>query len=109
MDDDDGREPGDTDGLAAAMRAWRRRHPHATLTEIEQEVDRQWRGVRADLVATLAQTDGAPAGRCSVCGGVLTRRGARARTLRTDGDQPLVLGRAYLTCSVCGHGLFPPG
>ena len=78
------------------------RHPRATLTAIEQELDRQWRRVRADLVASLALAGAGEPGACPRCCGPLTRRGQRARTLRTDGDEPIVLQRAYNSFAASG-------
>lgn len=97
------------DDIAAAMRHWRQAHPHATLTEIERELDRQWRAVRADLLADVARARGDDVGVCPTCGTALVRRGEHERTLRTDGDQAITLSRAYAWCPVCHAGLFPPG
>ena len=94
--------------LAADLRAWRRAHPDATLTEIERALDARLAPARADLLAQLAMDVPEDAERCSECGGRLTREGTRTRTLRTQGDAPLDLTRAYLRCPVCEAGLFPP-
>lgn len=89
------------------VRVWRRAHPEATLTEIERELDSRLHTVRAALLIEVAG-DGVAADRCPACGGPLIRRGARSRTLTTQGDAPLPLTRFYATCPACGHGLFPP-
>ncbi|HEX5503942.1 MAG TPA: hypothetical protein VFW96_15055 [Thermomicrobiales bacterium] len=39
----------------AGLRGWRADHPTATFAAIEAELDRQWSGVRAQLLAELAQ------------------------------------------------------
>lgn len=107
MSDTDGDRPG-LEHLGAFMQAWRAQHPQATLTEIEVELDHQMRRIRAEVLAATATT--APAvGTCPQCGAALTGRGTRTRTLLTDGDEPLILSRAYATCPACGSGLFPPG
>ena len=103
-----GEQPG-AEAIAVVMRQWRVAHPHATLTEIEQELDRQWRTLRAALLGQLAPRGVEDLGACSTCGAAMIRRGQQTRTLRTDGDQSLVLRRAYASCPVCGHGVFPPG
>jgi len=94
--------------VEADLRAWHADRPDATLAEIEAALDARLREARAVLLADLAR--GAPGGarRCPACGGRLVRRGERTRTLRTHGEAPLALARAYLTCSACGAGLFPP-
>lgn len=90
------------------VRAWRRAHPRATLTEIELELDTRLRAARAALLAEVAVDVEADDVRCPTCGGPLVTRGQRARTLVTDGDATLPLTRAYATCPACGTGLFPP-
>ena len=91
------------------VRAWRRAHPAATLTEIEVALDARLREARAGLLADLAGDAVADAEeRCPDCGDRLARRGSRTRTLRTQGEASLPLTRSYLTCSACGAGLFPP-
>jgi hypothetical protein len=94
--------------LAAEVRAWRRAHPEATLTEIEQVLDARLHAARAALLAEVAADAPEEPARCPDCGGRLARRGARTRTLRTTGDAPLELSRSYLSCPACGAGLFPP-
>lgn len=108
MRDADGERPG-LEQLSAFMQQWRRPHPQATLTEIETELDRQMRHIRAALLAETATVTGDDVGTCPQCRTALVRRGERARTLLTDGDEPLTLARTYATCPACGHGLFPPG
>ena len=94
--------------IASSMRQWRAEHQHATLTEIEREVDRQLDAVRADLVRELAVA-GATVAVCPDCGAPLVQRGTRERTLITEGDEPLTFQRIYASCPACGSGLFPPG
>lgn len=95
--------------LGAVMRDWRQQHPQATLTEIEAELDRQMRQIRAALLAETATPVSDDAGVCPQCGTALVRRGERERTLLTDGDEPLTFSRTYASCPACGSGLFPPG
>jgi hypothetical protein len=92
----------------ADLRRWRRAHPDATLTEIEQALDARLDAARAGLLAELAGDVPEDEERCPGCGERLARRGVRTRTLRTAGDAPLELTRAYLTCPACGAGLSPP-
>ena len=94
--------------LAADLRRWRRAHPDATLTEIEQALDARLAPARAELLAEVAGDLPEDEERCPDCGERLVRRGERTRTLRTQGDAPLDVTRAYLKCPACGAGLSPP-
>lgn len=94
--------------MAADLRTWRRAHPEATLTEIEQALDARLDVARAALLAEVAADVPDDAPRCPGCGGRLVRRGTRTRTLRTRGDAPVPLSRPAWSCSACGVGLSPP-
>jgi uncharacterized protein with PIN domain len=102
-------ETGALAGVPARMLAWRQEHPRATLREIEDELDRQVQLARAALLAELVTRTDDELGVCPDCGGRLVRRGRQDRTLVTSGDVPVTFTRSYVTCSVCGRGLFPPG
>jgi rubrerythrin len=91
----------------AELRAWRAAHPHATLSEIEATLDQRLRAARAQLLSQVVADASVPT-HCPACGTTLQQRGRHRRRLRTDGDQPVELERAYATCPVCGTGLFPP-
>jgi len=106
-DDPIRRQLADT-AIAAEVRVWRRAHPDATLTEIEQALDARLDAARAELLAEVAGDVPEEEARWPGCGERLVRRGVRTRTLRTAGDAPLELTRAYLSCPACGAGLFPP-
>ena len=106
-DDPVRRQLADT-AIAAELRVWRRAHPGATLTEIEQALDERLDAARAGLLAEIAGDLPDDEERCPECGERLERRGTRTRTLRTRGDVPLDLTRAYLRCPACGAGLSPP-
>lgn len=97
--------------LAAAereVRAWRRAHPAATLTESEQPLDPRLHVARAELLAEVAADAPDDAVRCPDCGGRLVGRGTRTRTLRTQGETPRPRTRPYARCPVCDAGGFPP-
>ena len=99
--------------LFLGLREWRATHPHATLAEIERELDRRMARVRAQIMTDLALASTAadllsgdpPA--CPECGGVLHDTGRQARTLVTLGNEPVTLERDYATCAQCGRRLFP--
>lgn len=103
------------DGQAAAVReavaTWRGAHPHATLKEIEQEVDRQLAGLRARLVTETAVAGSVASlpPPCPGCGAPMRWDGERTRRLTTTHDEPVALTRRYARCPACGTGLFPPG
>jgi len=103
--------------VEARLREWRREHPRATLTEMEQALDGHWRKLRARMVADLAHASAAAvvagAGedrpRCPQCQLPLRGRGSQRRTLRTQGNEPLRLERDYAECTSCGDAFFPSG
>lgn len=101
-----------------ALSEWRRQHPRATLTEIENSLDAQLARLRAQMLRDLALSS--PSGdlltmpeserpMCSACGARLEAQGKQTRTLLTEHDQTIELSRSYATCPACGAGLFPPG
>lgn len=106
MHDDSTRTLAAMSEMEAEVRQWRRAHPDASFTEIEQVLDDRWRAVRAGLLVALAGEDAATP-RCPDCGGQLVRRGTHTRTLWTQGDRPVALTRSYATCPACGTGLSP--
>ena len=100
------------------MEVWRQEHPTATFKEIEDELDARLSGMRAQMLADLAQAsqkrdwsgqepDQRP--HCPQCGAVLQARGKHERSLATQGGQEVKLSRSYGTCPQCGSGFFPPG
>jgi ribosomal protein S27AE len=102
--------------VLTGFRAWREQHPTATLTEIEDELDRRWYRLRARVVEDAAVRSaaadlGATAARptCPTCGRPLQADGREVRHLTTTGDAVLTLTRARARCPACGTGVFPPG
>lgn len=100
------------------MKKWRVEHPKATLTEIENELDRALAGVRAKMLEDIAigessnnwgskPTEERPT--CPQCARALIPRGKHTRRLVTSGGEHIKLVREYGFCSVCQAGLFPPG
>ena len=106
-DDPIRRQLADT-AIAAEVRAWRRAHPDATLTEIERALDARLSAARAELLAEVAADLPDADARCPACGTRLVRRGERTRTLRSQGDAPLALTRSYCWCPACDAGISPP-
>lgn len=102
--------------VLTGFRAWRAAHPTATLTEIEDDLDRRLHGMRARLLedaavrsatADLGRTAARPA--CPACGAPMQADGREQRRLTTTGDEVLTLTRSHARCPACGTGLFPPG
>ena len=97
------------------LRDWRVRHPRATLREIEEELDRRWNALRAQvlrdlaLASTAAELGAAERPVCPECGGAVHSAGSRSRTVSTLGNEAVMLTRDYATCPACGSGSFPPG
>ena len=99
------------------MAQWRREHPRATLTEIEDALDGRMGTLRAEMLADAALASGAakfagkPASerpKCPECGGALLSRGVAERILTTTGGRDIRLRRSYAQCPQCGLELFPP-
>lgn len=118
----DGRDPqrrakGEALMMLTGMKEWRQQHPHATLREIEQEMDKRLAKMRAgmleELVQMSPQADWSQAAieerpRCEHCGNPLVSRGKQSRWLQTTGGEQVEVERGYGTCPQCGQGLFPP-
>lgn len=98
--------------------AWREAHPKATLTEIEEELDRQMNQLRGRVLGELAVASSSAdvqamreeeRPRCERCGAVLQARGREERGVITQGGVEVRLERSYVTCPRCGDRSFPPG
>ena len=103
--------------IVSGLTDWRVQHPHATLRQIETEVEARIARLRARMLQTAAQTslardwaDQPPAEQphCPTCQVPLASRGLHTRQLRSQQNQPVILTRAYGTCPQCGSGFFPP-
>jgi uncharacterized protein with PIN domain len=105
--------------VAQELAEWRRAHPKATLTEIEDAVFEVMQRLQARALAhvvhasTSADVAAQPEGdrsRCPTCNAALEPRGRQRRTIRPARQRmPLELHRSYAVCAECGAGLFPPG
>lgn len=105
--------------IAQELAQWRKSHPKATLTEIEdavfdamQKLQAQALGevVAASTAADLAAQPTDERRRCPACGGQLEPRGRQRRRVRPARQRAaLDLDRSYAVCATCGAGLFPPG
>jgi hypothetical protein len=101
--------------MGQRLREWRQAHPQATCDEIEDEVQRQWAPVQAQMGAELAQhgaggtlpKDARP--QCPDCQRPMQARGRRRRRVATRQGEAITLERTYYVCPLCGAGVFPPG
>ncbi len=105
--------------VARELAEWRRAHPRATLTEIEDAVCEAMQKLQAQALGEVVHASSAadlPAHppterpRCPTCGGQLEPRGRQRRRVRPARQRAaLDLDRSYAVCASCGGGLFPPG
>jgi hypothetical protein len=108
-----------SEAVAQELAEWRKAHPKATLTEIEDAVFQAMQKLQAlalgDVVQASAAADVAAQSvdqrpRCPMCGGQLEPRGRQRRTVRPARQRTaLNVDRSYAVCATCGAGLFPPG
>lgn len=100
-------------GLIEGLNKWRENHPHATMREIEEEIDRRMSEMRVRLIADTVMrsaSTGTEKGKkemCPKCGGAVKKKGKKKRKLETNGGQAIEFEREYVTCQSCGHGFFP--
>ena len=104
--------------MMTGMKAWRKEHPHATLTEMEDELDRRMNQLRGEMITDMAQASALTdiqaipeeeRPKCPECGTPLGPRGQHARSLTTSGDAQITIERSYAVCPQCKAGFFPPG
>jgi hypothetical protein len=93
-----------SESVFAKMESWRQEHPTATFKEIEDELDARLSGMRAQMLADLAQQsqkrdwsgqEPEKRPRCPQCGNPLQARGTHERTLATQGGGQVKLTRSY--------------
>lgn len=103
--------------LLGELKAWRLKHPKATLNEIEAATDERLDRLRSHLISDAATAsdradwETAPVEerpRCPDCHHALQPRGVHERRLQSQGRDPVHLERRYGVCPACGAGLFPP-
>lgn len=104
--------------INAAIAEWRREHPEATLTEIEEAVDERLAEVRTEMVEDLAH-EGQTADlkrlakeerpRCPGCGRPAAANGKGRRKLKTFQGQTIELERDQAYCTHCEVTFFPSG
>ena len=104
--------------ISKTVAAWRKRHPAATLSEIEDVVDGQLAPLRAQMVEDLAQEGrtaelkrlaGRERPRCPQCGQPVVVNGKQERRLVTRQEQGIELERSKAYCRHCKVSFFPSG
>lgn len=102
-----------SDELVRKMSQWQEANPQATLTEIEEAVERELALVRKQLVEAMVQQKETTAATeepdCPHCGQKMVRNGRRQRRLKSKEGQTIELDRQQWRCLSCGTTLFPPG
>jgi hypothetical protein len=98
----------------AKLREWQGQKGVATLTEIEEAVDRELGQLRRQLIRELAEGVEARVSveeesLCPMCETPMQSNGRKKRRLRTKDDQVIELNREQRRCPRCGMTLFPPG
>lgn len=100
-----------------AVSRWREEKPRATLTAIENEVDKQLAEVRAKMIEELAQASQlrdigklakAERPKCPVCEQPMAANGKQTRRLLTNDEQEVTLTRSKGYCNSCQISYFPP-
>ena len=96
---------------------WRKQHPKATFSEIENSVDEELAKIRDDMIQdlikeselqnfkTLSQ-EKRP--KCPVCGKMLASNGQQRRDLITSHEQVIEIKRSKGYCKTCRVSYFPP-
>ena len=96
---------------------WRKKHPKATFSEIENNVDEKLAKIRADMIQDLLKESELqdfktlPQGKrpkCPVCGQTLASNGQQSRKLVTKHEQIIEVERSKGYCKTCQVSYFPP-
>ena len=96
---------------------WRKKHPKATFSEIENNVDGELAKIRADMIQDLLKEselqdfktlpqEKRP--KCPVCGKTLASNGRQSRELVTSHEQVIEVERSKGYCKRCRVSYFPP-
>ena len=104
--------------IRATIREWREENPEATLTEIEQKVDKDLSEVRVEMVTDLAHEGRTQdltvmavgeRPKCAACGAETVANGKGKRRLVTEYEREIELERSRAYCPHCQVSFFPPG
>jgi hypothetical protein len=115
-----GKQEADWDDLFQRIRKtvqeWRNENPTATLTEIEDTVDKELAGARVQLIEELAlqsrsrnlqEIPMAERPKCRECGRSLLANGKQSRALTTNNNRRIRLERSKAYCKHCQVSFFP--
>lgn len=98
--------------MAGRIKQWRRENPKATLTEIEEAVDKELNQLRRVMVeGVIGESEAVEkvTMRCPNCGVGMRGNGKKKRELQSKGGERIELERAQMRCPACGMTVFPPG
>ena len=99
------------ENMESQIRRWRQEHPKATLTEIEEAVERELAKLREAIVEGMVQAEGDEEREAMVCPNCQTemvKNGKKERRLKTKEGKTITLKRQQLRCLQCGMTIFPP-
>ena len=93
------------------LKQWRQKKGKATLTEIEEAIDRELSKVRRAMIEEMIQEGmKEPEGyTCPECGQPMVKNGSKERKLRSKEGEEIKLTRQQMRCLNCEMTLFPPG
>lgn len=98
--------------METQIRQWRDANPKATLTEIEEAVEKELAELREVIVTSLAQEEEEmerEAPLCPHCQTKMVKNGKKKRRLKTKEGKTITLDRQQMRCPHCGMTIFPPG
>ena len=98
--------------IVEEVAAWRREHPRATFTEIEQALDERMNRLRAKMLTDaveMSREEVEGEAVCPKCGQPSRGRGKKKRYIQTQGGESVMLEREHAICEQCGQAFFPPG
>jgi hypothetical protein len=98
--------------IESKLKVWRQENPKATLTEIEETIDRELEQLRRAMVEEVIEESKAKEGgeyHCPQCQRLMVKNGQKKRKLKTKGGARIELEREQMRCLECGTTLFPPG
>ncbi|MCB9420698.1 MAG: transposase family protein [Ardenticatenaceae bacterium] len=97
--------------MESQIRQWRDAHPKATLTEIEEAVEKELAELREAVVESLVQEEDTEWETllCPHCQSKMVKNGKKKRRLKTKEGKTITLERQQMRCLTCGMTLFPPG
>lgn len=98
--------------LERRIRQWQAGNEKATLSEIEEAIDRELAQLRQELIEGIVEEREGKVGEgyvCPHCQEGMVKNGQKKRRLKTKGGKEIEIEREQLRCLGCGMTIFPPG